>query len=165
MLKQQPISLLRRRSGGVILTLLIATATGAAYAATTPVAAAHADPGVMPSRYSLNLDVSFDGKAASQHFKLCLKPGEYAHVNGVSTDVPAWSGRIAVLPAAKGQLEVRGDLSGGSLDKAVHPIVRTLPGQKATIMVGRQVADRNGDAKVAEGETSIKLDMTPSIGC
>jgi beta-lactamase regulating signal transducer with metallopeptidase domain len=165
MLKQQPISSLRRYSGGVTLALLIATMAGAAYAATTP-AAAHASPTSMPDRYALKLDVSFDGKAPSQHFKLCLKPGEYAHVNGVSTGAPAWNGRITVLPAAKGQIEVRGDFSGGSLgEKDVHPIIRTLPGRQATILIGRRVDGKPGGASDAGKGTSIKLDMTPTLGC
>ncbi|CAM5316298.1 hypothetical protein [Rhodanobacter lindaniclasticus] len=92
-----------------------------------------------------------------------MKPGEYVQVNGVSSGVPPWQGRFTVLPADKGQIEVRGDLSGGTLNKAVQPVVRTLPGRQATIQVGRQVAGTQaGDAG---SETGIKLDMMTSPGC
>lgn len=163
MLKQQPISLLRRCSGGVTLILLVAMATGAAYAATTP-AAAHANPTFMPDRYTLKLDISLDGRPADRHLALCLKPGEYANVSELSKNAPPLKGRIAVLPAAKGQIEVRSDFSGGSLDKAVSPIVRTLPGKPASIMIGRST-DQHGDWYKSGHWTGIKLDMTTSIGC
>ncbi|MBN8922280.1 MAG: hypothetical protein BGP10_12760 [Rhodanobacter sp. 68-29] len=166
MLKQQPVSLLRRRSGAAALALMIAMGAGAAYAATAPATPAQANQAAAPGRYTLKLDVSFDGKAPSQHFKLCLKPGEYAHVNGVSTGVPPWEGRITVLPAPKGQIEVRGDVGGGGIDKAVHPIVRTLPEQRATIQVGEHIATgKQGDASDTDKERSIKLEVTPTSGC
>ncbi len=166
MLKQQPVSLLRRRSGAAALALMIAMGAGVAYAATAPATPAQANQAAAPGRYTLKLDVSFDGKAPSQHFKLCLKPGEYAHVNGVSTGVPPWEGRITVLPAPKGQIEVRGDVGGGGIDKAVHPIVRTLPEQRATIQVGEHIATgKQGDASDTDKERSIKLEVTPTSGC
>ncbi|CAM5317813.1 M56 family metallopeptidase [Rhodanobacter lindaniclasticus] len=163
MLKQQPISILRQRSGGAILALLVVAATSAIYTGATPATVAGADPLPAPAHYTLKLDVSFDGKPAAQHFKFCVKPGEYVQVNGVSSGVPPWQGRFTVLPADKGQIEVRGDLSGGTLNKAVQPVVRTLPGRQATIQVGRQVAGTQaGDAG---SETGIKLDMMTSPGC
>lgn len=165
MLKQKPVSILRRRASNVALVVLIGGVVGAAYATTAPAAAAHGKPAVTPDRYTLELDMSFDGQPASQHQKLCLKPGEYVAVNGTSTGAPPWNGRFAVMPADKGQIEVHGDLNGGSLDRATHPVVRTMPGQTATIMVGRRAVDGNGDVQAAAGEASIKLDMTPSIGC
>ena len=164
MLKQQPISSLRRCSGGVVLALLVAATTGAAYAATTP-AAAYSQPTVTPDRYTLKLDISLDGKPADRHLSLCLKPGEYADVNELSKDMPPLKGRVAVLPAAKGQVEVRSDFSGGGLDKkGVRPIVRILPGQPASIMIGRST-DRHGDWHESGHWTGIKLDMTASVGC
>lgn len=165
MLKQKPISRRYSHAGCAALILCIGAVTGAAYAATAPVTAAHGNTSVAADRYTLKLDVSLDGKQASQHLKLCLKPGEYANVSGVSTAVPAWQGRFAALPAANGQIEVRGDLSGGSLDGTAHPIVRTLPGQQATILVGTRAVGESGDTHISGGEKSIKLDVTPSIGC
>lgn len=158
MLKQKPVSILRRRAGGITLVVFMGVATGMAYAAATPGAAARAGAFVTPDRYSLELNVSFDGKPAQQLKKMCLKPGEYANVNGVTTDVPSWQGRVAVFPAEKGEIEIRTDMSGGTLDTAVQPIVRTMPGQQATIKIG-DIDDKSGSFK------GVKLDLTSSIGC
>ena len=158
MLNQKPIPALRRRAGIVALMVVVGAVAGAAYAATVP-PAAKGSPLVTPDRYSLELTVSFDDNPAQHLKKMCLKPGEYTNINGVSTGVPPWSGRVAVVPAAKGQIEVRTQLSGGSLDQAVAPIVRTMPGQQATIETGRRAEGGKG------GFTGIKLTMTPNIGC
>lgn len=152
MLKQKPVSAPRRRVGGVVLVVFAGVAAGAAYAATTPAV-------ITADRYSLELSVSFNGKPAQQLKKMCLKPGEYANVNGVATEVPPWQGRVVVFPAEKGEIEIRTDMSGGTLDKAVRPIVRTMPGQRATIEIGSDVDGADGRF------TGIKLDMTAGIGC
>ncbi|GAB3783073.1 M56 family metallopeptidase [Dyella agri] len=158
MLNQKPIPALRRRAGSVALMVVLGAVAGAAYAATVP-PATKGSPMVTPDRYSLELTVSFDDNPVQHLKKMCLKPGEYTHINGVSTGVPPWSGRVALVPAAKGQIEVRTYLSGGSLDKAVAPIVRTMPGQEARIETGRRAEGGKG------GFTGIKLAMTPNIGC
>jgi hypothetical protein len=166
MLKQKPVSLLRRRAGGLALITFLGAVTGVAYAATTPAAAPHRKP-VAAARYSLQVSVSLDGKPAQRLEKMCLTPGVYTNVDGVSAGVPPWQGRIAVLPAPKGALEIRIDLSGGPLDEAVHPVVLTLPGQKATVEIAHG-APYVGDGGVFAGGggfTGIKLEMTPAIGC
>lgn len=165
MLKQRPISLLRLRVGVVVMAVLIAVSTGTVYAVTAPSEVKQANTSVAPDRYGLKLDMSFDGKLAARDIKLCLKPGEYFQVNGTSVGVPQWQGRFALFPAGKGQVEVRVDMNGGTLDNEVHPIVRTLPGRQATIQIGRRTDGKPGDTHDAGTETSIRMDMTPSIGC
>ncbi|MBD8898055.1 M56 family metallopeptidase [Rhodanobacter sp. DHG33] len=152
MLKQKPVSTLRRRVGGVALSVFAGMAAGVAYAATVPAV-------VTADRYSLELSLSFDGKPAQQLKKMCLKPGEYASINGVATDVPPWQGRVAMFPAEKGEIEIRSEIHGGTLDKPVEPMVRTMPRQNATIEIGRDTAGADGSFK------GIKLEMTPGIGC
>lgn len=151
MLKQKPVSSLRRRTSAIALVVFAGVAAGAAYAATTPVAAA-------AGRYSLEWSVSFDGKPAQQFKKMCLQPGEYANVNSVATDVPPWQGRVAVFPAEKGEIEIRADMSGGTLDKPTQPILRTLPGRQAIIKIGN-VDDKSGSFK------GVELMMTANLGC
>lgn len=159
MLKQKPVSLPRRRVGRVALVVLIAAVTGVAYAATSPAAATHVNPTAV-SHYSMQVSVSFDGKPAQRHETMCLKPGVYTKVDGLGTNVSAWQARLAVLPAPKGQIEIRLELSGGTLGKPVHPIVRTRPGQKATVVFGRAAYGVDGGLI-----TGIKVELTPDIGC
>ena len=105
----------------------------------------------------MELNLSFDGNVVQQLTLKCLKPGEYTSINGVSTNVPPWNGRVAAFPAPKGAIELRVDMSGGTLDKPVHPILRTMPGQQAVVEVGRRVDGEHGSFK------GLKLDMDPSI--
>jgi beta-lactamase regulating signal transducer with metallopeptidase domain len=159
MMKQKPISVPRRWAGRVALVAFVVAVTGVAYAATTPAA----DP-VAADHYSLQVSVSFDGQRAQQLEKMCLKPGVYGNVDVVGSGAAPWQGRVAVLPAKAGLLELRIDLSGGTLDKPVHPIVQTLPGQKATVEVAHG-APYGEDRDVRGGFPGIKLELTPGIGC
>ena len=174
MLKQKPASTMRNRIGGIALVAFVGAMTGVAYATTAPVVSSQAKPATTPAEalsttvsghYMLELDVSFDGKPASQQQKLCLKPGEYVAVNGVSTGLPPWKGRFAVQPTEKGLIEIRADVSGGTLDTVAHPVVRTALGQKATILVAKRVLVDSSTHKIEQVERGIQLDMTPSIGC
>lgn len=162
MLKQNPPSDFRRLVSGFTLVLLVAGATSALYAATPP---ANISQGAALERYTVKMDVAFDGRPADIHFTQCLKPGEYASVSGVSAGVPPWKGRFTVIAAAKGQVEVRGEMEGGTLHEVTHPVVRTMPGQLATILFGVRVAGKPGEMNVTGGKQSIKVDLTPSIGC
>ena len=155
MLKQKPVSTLRRRAGSITLLAFMGALAGMAYAATTPVA--HGNSVASANRYSLKLSLSFDGNVVQQLTLKCLKPGEYTSFNGVSTNVPPWNGRVAAFPAPKGGIELRVDMSGGTLDKPVHPILRTMPGQPAVVEVGRRVVGEHGSFK------GLRLDMDPSM--
>ena len=97
------------------------------------------------------------------HASTCLKPGQYYEVTESNIGkLPPWHGRFTVVPAEHGQLEVQAELNGGSMPMPSYPKLRMLPGQKGTIQVGNKVADNNG--KLVEDST-IKIDLTPSIGC
>ena len=89
MLKQNPPNAFRRVASGFTMTLLIAGFAGAVYAAAPP---DKTNLGATPDRYTVKMDVAFDGKPAEMHFTQCLKPGEYAHVSGVSTGKLSWKG-------------------------------------------------------------------------
>lgn len=155
MLKEKP-SLTRHRLGGFVVALCASTLAGMVYAATP---AAPEGKGVATNHYGLRIDVAYNGKAPETHFAQCLKPGQYVMVNGSATGVAAWNGRFTVVPAEGGQLEVQGDLSGGTLKEPVHPRVRSQPGQTATIEVGEV---HQGDVK---SNHSIRLDVTARLGC
>jgi beta-lactamase regulating signal transducer with metallopeptidase domain len=160
MLKQKPVTSLRRRAGSIAVAMFIGLAAGTTYAATSPAKVLPASPSSAPGRYALDLDVSMDGKPASRHIKRCLGPGEYVDVDGVSAGVPPWKGRFTVRSAAGEEVEVRGDLSGGTLDeKGARPVVRMRPGQRATIVIGGGTGGSGG------GEKSIRLDMMLGAGC
>lgn len=162
MLKEKPVSVMRRRASGGVLAVLICGVTGVAYAATSPMVATHRDSASTPDHYALDLNVSFDGNAASQHFSLCLKAGKYGHVGHIKdgdTDEPSWHGRIAALPADKGLIEVRADISGGTLGEKVRPIVRVVPGQQGVIEIGNRTDGEPGNFK------GIKLVVTAYPGC
>lgn len=162
MLKQDPPNAFRRFASGFTMTLLIAGVAGAVYAAAPP---SGTSLGMASDRYTVKMDVAVDGKPAKMHFTQCLKPGEYASVSGVSNGMPPWKGRFAVMSTTGGQIEIHGEMEGGTLHEVSHPVVRTMPGQLATILFGTRVIGKPGEMEVTGGEQSIKVDLTPSIGC
>lgn len=114
-------------------------------------------------RYTLKLELAVDGKPARLHATMCLKPDQYYNVTETAIgQLPPWHGRFTVVPAAKGELEVQGELSDGSLTAPSYPRLRMVPGQQGTIHIGQQVHDKQG--RVTEDHT-IKIDVTPSVGC
>ncbi|WP_077512715.1 M56 family metallopeptidase [Rhodanobacter sp. B05] len=161
MLKRKQPRTMRRLVGGAAILLIAVGIASVVYAAIPAQQGAsvmsHAD------RHTLKLELAVDGKPARLHATVCLKPDQYYQLT--ETDIgqlPPWHGRFTVGPAEKGELEVRGELSGGSLAAPSYPKLRMLPGQKGTIQIGQQVHDKQGH--VTEDHT-IKIDVTPSIGC
>lgn len=153
MLKQGPVSSLRRRVGVLALVVLADMVAGVVYAATTmSLSAATAD------YYSLKMGLSFNGEPAHQFSTVCRKPGAYAYISSYTVNAPLWQGRVAVFPAEKGELEIRTEVRGGTLSKPVQPIVRTMPGQPVTIEIGN-VNNKDGSFR------GLKLVMTPKAGC
>jgi len=75
--------------------------------------------------------------------------------------LPAWKVKLGVAEAAEGQLEVKAEISGGSLDKTVYPAIRMPPGQTGTIQLGEKVADEHGRTE----DRTLKMDLTPGAGC
>lgn len=69
------------------------------------------------------------------------------------------------MSTVNGQIEIHGEMAGGTLHEISRPIVRTMPGQLATILFGTRVSGKPGEIEVTGGEQSIKVDLTPSIGC
>ncbi|HZX71216.1 MAG TPA: M56 family metallopeptidase, partial [Rhodanobacter sp.] len=141
MLKLQQPDLLRRRAGGILLAVLAIGVAGAVYA-TTPSSQAKAGDGIS-NRYTLKIDVAMADHPDSMHFIRCLKPGEYTELSGTDTSKLSWQGRFAVSSVAGGQLEVgtqvdtRFDRGNGNVHtQSAKPVVRTMPGQQATIVFG-----------------------------
>jgi beta-lactamase regulating signal transducer with metallopeptidase domain len=169
MLKLQQPDLFRRRAGGVFVALCAIGVAGAVYA-TTPSPQAKVGDG-LSDHYTLKIDVAMGGKPASMHFVACLKPGQYAKMSGTAAKNLSWHGRFAVSPAAGGQLEVRAQVdtrfdrgSGNVHTQSAKPVVRTMPGQKATIVFGQVVYGRQFKGVMLQDNT-IKIDVTPSQGC
>lgn len=169
MLKLQQPDLFRRRAGGILLAVLAIGVVGAVYA-TTPSPQAKAGDGIS-DRYTLKIDVAMAGHPDSMHFIRCLKPGEYTELSGIDTSKLSWQGRFAVSPVAGGQLEVgtqvdtRFDRGGGIIrTQSARPVVRTLPGQQATIVFG-QVADAGPRQSGKPEDNTIKIGLTPSADC
>jgi beta-lactamase regulating signal transducer with metallopeptidase domain len=169
MLKLQQPDLLRRRAGGVLLSFLAIGVAGAVYA-TTPSPQTKAGEGIS-DHYTLKIDVAMAGHPDSTHFIRCLKPGEYTELSGTDTSKLSWQGRFAVSPVAGGQLEVstqvdtRFDHGNGNVrTQSAKPIVRTMPGQQASIVFGQIVDGKQpGNAKLENN--TIKIGVTPSPGC
>lgn len=164
MLKQHEPGRFRRRCGSLVVVGVALAVASTVYAATQPaspaVAAGRANAA---GRYALKLALGIGDKPPRLHATMCLKPGQFYDVT--ETDVgklPPWHGRFTVVAAEHGQLEVQASMSGGPLAKPGNPKIRMLPGQQGTIQVGSKLADKDGE--VVENNT-IKIDLTPSIGC
>jgi len=153
MLKERP-SLTRRRLGMFVVAVCAGALASAVYAVTPATSGNTA-----ADHYKLRMDIGYNGAAPETHLSQCIKPGEYATASGSTTGMPGWQGRFTVVPAEHGQLEVQGDISGGPLDKPVHPKVRNPPGQAATIEVGEVHTGH------ASSNYAIRMDLTASLGC
>jgi len=128
-----------------------------------PGAAGDAPTAGNTDRYTLKLELAVDGKPARLHATMCLKHDQFYNVTETAIgQLPPWHGRFTIVPAERGELEVRGELSGGSMTAPGYPRLRMLPGQQGTIQIGQQVHDKQGH--VTEDHT-IKIDVTPSVGC
>ncbi len=166
MLKLPLPDLFHRRAGGALVVALAIGVTGAVYAA-TPVPSAKAGQ-VRADRYTLKVHVD---QPDAMEFTRCLKPNEYSDVSGVNSAAMSWKGRFAVTPAAKGQLEIRALLDtrfdngdGKVRAQSARPIVRTMPGQQATIVFG-QIVDGRHLANAKLQDNTLKIGLTPSLGC
>jgi len=169
MLKMQQPDPFRRRTGGVLLALL-ALGVGSAVYATTPSPQGKTGDG-MSDHYTLKIEATIGGHADSMHFLRCVKPSEYTEPNGADTGKLSWEGRFAVSPVAGGQLEVsaqvdtRFDRGGGNVrTQSAKPVLRTMPGQQATIVFGQVVEGKRPD-DVKRKDNTIKIVVTPSVGC
>lgn len=161
MLKQHEPGRFRRMCGSLVVLSVVLAVAGSVYATTQPVNAV--GQASSAERYTLKLVLAVGSETPRYHGTMCLKPGQFFHIT--KTDLgglPPWRGRFTVVPAEHGQLEVQATMSGGPLAKPADPRIRMLPGQQGTIQVGNRLADKNG--KVIEDDT-IKIDLTPSIGC
>jgi len=157
-----------RHIGAIAVSAIAGVVAAAVYAA-VPASSASAP---VSDRYTLKVDIGFDGQPAEAHFTQCLKPGEFSSFNGSRDGVPDWHGRFAVVPAAQGEIEVRTRLEAsftkadGSVQTlSVQPVVRTASRKQATILLGAQVALSPDGAKVSAGEPAMRVDLTPSAGC
>ncbi|HWU77978.1 MAG TPA: M56 family metallopeptidase [Rhodanobacter sp.] len=169
MLKLRQPDLFRRRAGGVLLAFLAISLVGAVYA-TTPSSQAKTGDGVS-DHYTLKIDVAMGGGPETLRFVRCLKPAQYTELSGTLTNHFSWQGRFAVSPAAGGQLEVsaqvdtRFDRGNGNVrTQTAKPIVRTMPGQKGTIVFG-EVIDKGRVGNRTHEDNTIKIGVTPSAGC
>lgn len=162
MLNRSQPGFLRRHAGAAFIGLLAVGLASVAYAA-NQLPAGRAAVGETSGRYTLRLALGIGGQPARLRATACLRPGQYYETyQGGIDPLPPWHARFTVVPAQQGLLEVRAELSGGSLDHAVYPKIRTHPGQQATIEVGR--IDHDG-AGQAVADHTLKADLTPSIGC
>ncbi|OOG55597.1 M56 family metallopeptidase [Rhodanobacter sp. C03] len=164
MLKQRQPGQFRRGCGLAFVLITALVGAGSVYAATQSTAASSGVAKISAvERYTLKVVLSIGDQPPRLHATMCQKPGQYYEVTeGNIGKLPPWHGRFTVVPAEHGQLEVQAELNGGSLSKPGYPKIRMLPGQMGTIQVGNKVADKDGN--VAEDDT-IKIDLTPSIGC
>ncbi|WP_426688962.1 M56 family metallopeptidase [Rhodanobacter ginsengiterrae] len=167
MLKLQQPDLFHRRAGGALVAFLAIGVAGAVYA-TTPSPPAKTGDGIS-DHYNLKIDVAMAGHPDSMHFIRCLKPGEYTELSGTDTSTLSWQGRFKVSPVTGGQLEVsaqvdthfdRGD--GNVRTQSAKPIVRTMPGQQASIVFGQTI---DGKHREKLENNTIRIGVTPGIGC
>jgi beta-lactamase regulating signal transducer with metallopeptidase domain len=164
MLNMKQPGIVGRRAGAALLAGLALVLTSAVYAANQPPATrASVGKSAQSDHYALKLELGIDGKPARLHATSCLRAGQYYEtVQGGIDPLPPWHARFTVVPAGNGLLEVQGELSGGMLNQASYPKVRMYPGQKGTIEAGQYDHQANG---MVVGSHTLKVDLTPSIGC
>jgi beta-lactamase regulating signal transducer with metallopeptidase domain len=156
MLKLSSPGKARRVVGRVTLLALGVAIAGSLYAATGAQSAASTGD------YRLKLELGVNGQPARLHANVCLKPdGRYETTQGGLDPLPPWKASFTVVPGPDGQLEVQADIAGGSTDKPVHPRIRMLPGQTGSIQLGEKVMGKDGMVV----DHTLKVDLTPSIGC
>lgn len=153
-----------RRAGGVVLAgVVILLGAGVAYAATAPATAGRTQAG----NHALKLELSVGDRAPVLRADICLKPGDHynIHENHLDGWLPNWgtlNGRFSVVSVPGGWLEVAAELDGGPLQKPVTPRLRTRPGQTAAIEFGEDRASTPDDKS---GKHTIRIDLTPDLGC
>jgi beta-lactamase regulating signal transducer with metallopeptidase domain len=164
MLKLRQPGQFRRGCGlGFVLITVLLSAGGAYATSQSTVTPSGSSSAGATKHYTLKLTLSIGDQSPRLHATTCLAPGQY--YEATETDIgklPPWHGRFTVKPAEHGQLEVQADLSGGAMSKPGHPRIRMFPGQKGTIQVGEERVDK--DNKMVEDHT-IKIDLTPTVGC
>ena len=171
MLKLKQPTSTRHVAGVFFVSALVAGVAGAVYA-TTPSPQTEATGG-MKDRYTLKIDVAMGGHADSMHFTRCVKPGIPIQLSGIDGEKFSWQGSFAVSPVVRvrGQLEIRTQIdsrferiAGNVRTMSGRPIVRTMPGQMATIVFGQVIDGTPPDTTKLEDNT-IKLGVTPLVGC
>lgn len=169
MLKSKSPSPTRRGVGAALIALLAGGIASAVYAA-VPSPAAQSGNGVS-DRYTLKIDVAMGGHPESTHFTRCVRQGKSIPLSGTDGDKLSWKGSFAVSPATAGQLEIRAQIdtrfdrgAGKVRTMSGKPIVRTMPGQPATIVFG-QVIDGSRLDKIKLEDNTIKIRVTPREGC
>jgi hypothetical protein len=164
MLKQPVPGRFRRLCGSLAVFGVVLLVASSVYATTLPASPAAAAGQMDPApRYTLKLVVGIGSEPPRYRGSMCLKPGQFYDVTeGGLGKQPPWRGRFNVAAAEKGMLEVQGTMSGGWLAKPVNPRLLLLPGQQGRIQMGVKHADKDG--KLVEDDT-IKVELTPSIGC
>jgi beta-lactamase regulating signal transducer with metallopeptidase domain len=156
MLKLSPPGKARRVVGRVALLALGVVIAGSLYAATSSQGASSTGD------YRLKLELGVNGQPARLHANVCLKQGgRYETTQGGLDPLPPWQASFTVVPGPDGRLEVQADIAGGSTDKPVHPRIRMLPGQTGSIQLGEKVIGKDG----VVADHTLKVDLTPSIGC
>ncbi|MDE1894000.1 MAG: peptidase M56 [Xanthomonadaceae bacterium] len=164
MLKQSQPGRLRRVCGLAFVMIVAIVGAGGVYAATqSTTASSNAAKLTTVRHYRLKLALGIDDQPPRLHANICLSPGRYYDVTerNIGKLLP-WHGRFTVAPVEHGQLEVRAELSGGPMSRSGFPRIRMRPGQRGTIQLGEKRAGKDG--KVVADHT-IKIDLTPSIGC
>lgn len=168
MLKQHPPHTLRRLSGLAALVALslgtgqLVLAAGAVGQPTAPDPAANSAAPRSADGFTLRLAASVDGEPVRLRSTSCYKNGDfYTLTEGAAGGLPDWHGRITLVPAEHGQLEVRANLSGGSLAQPVAPHIRMRPGQPGGIQVGEVKTGKDGRSI----DRTLKLELTAWPGC
>jgi beta-lactamase regulating signal transducer with metallopeptidase domain len=155
MLKLSPPGRTRRIAGSIAMLLLGVAIAGSLYAATDTQAASSGD-------HRLKIALGVNGEPARLHAEVCLQPGHhYETIQGGIDPVKPWQVQLSVVPAPGNQLEVQAQISGGTLDKPVHPSIRVLPGQTGGIQLGQKIVGKDGN----ELDRTLKMDLTASNGC
>jgi beta-lactamase regulating signal transducer with metallopeptidase domain len=169
MLKHRQPSRSRRHAGSAAIGLLALVLAGAVYAATSSAPLKVQGDPAAASRFTLKIDVTLGGKPASTHFTQCVARDKAVALSGTDSAGASWNGRFIVTPAAKGEIEIRTQVdtrfesaSGHARTASAKPVVRTLPGQQATISFGQVSGQVHGGKS---GDQTIRFDMTPSVGC
>jgi len=116
------------------------------------------------SSHRLKLALSLNGEPARLHADACLADGKWyeATEQGIPSQAP-WKISLTVLPQADpGMLMVVTNVSGGTLNgETIHPTIVVPAGTTGGIQYGQKVVEKDGTVK----DRTVRMDVTPSIGC
>lgn len=116
----------------------------------------------MAERHGLKISIAINGKVPRYHGTQCLADGQIWSIKEAGGNgTPPWFVRLGVHATAAGLLEFHGRLWGGSLPRPSEPSLIVLPGQTATLSVGKEALAADGSSV----PQTLTITMRAEPGC